>query len=116
MEIKARISDVDRRLLERISNITNEDPGVDDYNWVEVDTLLATLDSLEDSYKELENALEDKCQEFEDFKENHKPCDIGDNWNYYSTTISRLERECKKQYDFIKEKGLVEEYGKYQGQ
>ena len=44
MEIKVQISDVDRRILERVSNITNEDPGVDDYNWVEVDTLLATFD------------------------------------------------------------------------
>lgn len=113
MEVKIQISDVDRRILERVSNITIEDPGVDDYNWVEVDTLLATLDSLEDKYNELK--IEHEKYE-ENVKDNYKPCDVGDNWNYYSTTISRLERECKKQYDFIKEKGLVEEYGKYQGQ
>lgn len=108
MEVKVQISDVDRRILERVSNITNEDPGVDDYNWVEVDTLLATLDSLEDSYNDLDDT-------FEKYKENHKPCDVNDNWNYYSVTISKLEKECKKQYDFIKEKGLVEEYGRYTG-
>lgn len=110
MEVKAQISDVDRRLLERISNITNEDPGVDDYNWVEVDTLLATLDSFEDKYNEIKNDYEEYKEKV---KDNYKPCGVYDNWNYYQVTISKLEKECKKQYDFIKEKGLVEEYEEY---
>lgn len=112
METKIQISDIDRRVLERVSKITGEDPGVDDYNWVEADTLLATLDSFEDKYNEIKNDYEEYKEKV---KDNYKPIGEGDNWNYYSTTISRLERECKKQYDFIKEKGLKEEYGSYKG-
>lgn len=110
MEIKVQISDIDRRILERVTKITNEDPGVDDYNWVEVDTLLAILDSIEDKYNELKI-------EFDEYKEkvkdNYKPISEGSSYRYFANTIKRLDEECKKQYEFIKEKGLEEEYGEY---
>ena len=110
--MKIQLSDIDRRVLERVSKIINEDPGIDDSNWVEVDTLLAILDSLEDSYKELKYEFEDYK---ENIKDNYKPIGEGDNYRYYANTIQKLDEECNRQWNFIKEKGLEEEYGEYNG-
>lgn len=110
--MKIQLSDIDRRVLERVSKIINEDPGMDDENWVEVDTLLAILDSLEDSYKELKYEFEDYK---ENIKDNYKPIGEGDNYRYYANTIQKLDEECNRQWNFIKEKGLEEEYGEYNG-
>lgn len=112
MEVKVQISDVDRRLLERVCKITNEDTGVDDYNWVEVDTLLAILDSLEDSYKDLEIEYEAYKTNVE---ENYKPIGDGDNYRFYSHTIEKLKETCNKQYQFIVKEGLKEKYDEYNG-
>ena len=109
--MKIQLTEIDRRLLERISKIINEDAGIDEDNWVEIDTLLSILDSLEDSYKDLEF-------EYEEYKEkvldNYKPCDIQDNWRFYSQTISKQEKEITNLWGFIKEKGLEEDYGRYE--
>lgn len=110
--MKIQLSDIDRRVLERVSKIINEDPGVDDSNWIEVDTLLAILDSLEDSYKELEYEFDDYK---ENVKENYKPIGEGDDYRFYSHTINKLNEECDRQWQFIKERGLEEEYGEYTG-
>lgn len=101
--MKLQLSEVDRRLIERVCDIICEQTGVDEENWIEVDDILAILDSLEDKYQDLKDSMRD-------IKENYKPCDINDNWNYYATTIQRLEKECKKQYDFIKMEGLKDKY------
>ena len=110
MNTKIQISDVDRRILERVSNITNEDTGVDEDNWVEVDTLLAILDSIEDRYMDLEDRFNDYKEHIE---ENYKPIGEADNYRFYSKTIEKLQHELDKEYQFIKEKGLEEEYGRY---
>lgn len=110
MEVKVQLSDVDRRILERVSDITGEDTGVDDYNWVEVDTLLAILDSLEDCYIDLKERYDDY---HEKVKDNYKPIGEGDNYRYYAHTIENLNEECNKQYQFIVEEGLKEKYEEY---
>ena len=108
--MKIQLTEIDRRLLERISEIINEDAGIDEDNWVEIDTLLAILDTLEDCYKDLK-------YEFDEYKvnvlDNYKPCEVNDNWRFYSQTISKQEKEITNLWGFIKEKGLEEDYGRY---
>ena len=109
MEIKVQLNDVNRRLIERVCDDVEEQTGVDVDNWIDVDDILAILDSLEDKYS-------DTLDEFKEYKEhilqNYKPVGEEDNWRFYSNTISKLEEECSNMWNFIKERGLEEEYGK----
>lgn len=108
--MKIQLSEIDRRLIERVCDDILEETGIDDDNWIEVDDILAILDSLEDKYS-------DAIIEFEDYREHIKevckPCDVNDNWNYYAKTIEKLGEECDRQYQFIIKRGLKEEYDKY---
>lgn len=108
--MKIQLSEIDQRVIERVCNIILEDTGIDNEGWIEVDDLLAILDSLEDSYKD----LEDEYNEYkENIKDNYKPIGEGDNYRYYANTIQKLDEECNRQWNFICEKGLKEEYENY---
>lgn len=108
--MKIQLSEIDRRMIERVCDDIFEETGIDENNWIEVDDLLAILDSLEDKFKDLKDELDEYK---ENVKNNFKPCDVNDNWNYYATTIQKLDEECNKQYQFIIKKGLKEEYEEY---
>lgn len=108
--MKIQLKEIDKRIIERVCKITQERTGIDDDDYIEVDALLAILDSLEDCYKDLEIGFDEYKTNVE---ENFKPCDVNDNWNYYATTIKKLDKECNKQYQFIVKRGLKEEYEKY---
>lgn len=108
--MKVQLSEIDRRLIERVCNIVAEQTGIDDDNWIEIDDLLAILDSLEDHYRDLEDYYKEAAEEM---KESYKPCDVNDNWRFYESTIEALQAEINKQHRFIKEKGLIGEYEKY---
>lgn len=110
--MKKELSEIDTRLIHRVDDIIGEETYIDIDGYVDVDDLLSMLDSLEDKYKDLESEFEEYKL---DIKENYKRCDINDNHEYYESTITKLNNEVNKQYRFIKEKGLEEEYGKYRG-
>ena len=107
--MKIQLSEVDYNLINRVCSLLNQETGIDDFNYIEVDTILAILDDLESKYKELEWDYEEYKEKIED---NYKPCDVNDNWRYYANTIEKLQNEIDKQHNFIKEKGLDEEYGR----
>lgn len=110
--MKIQLSEVDQRVIERVCNIILEETGIDNEGWIEVDDLLAILDSLEDSYKD----LEDEYNEYkENVKDNYKPVGAGDNYRYYANTIQKLDEECNRQYQFIIKEGLKEKYDEYNG-
>ena len=108
METKVQLSDVDRRLIERIDKLTNYHTDIDEDGYIDVSLILACLDDLETEYHRLDS-------EYDGFRESSKPCDINDSWEYYSTLVYRLQGKINKQYEFIKEKGLEEEYDEYNG-
>lgn len=108
--MKIQLTDVDRRIIERVCEKINVSVSIDDDNWIEVDSILALLDDLDDAYNDL-------SYEFDEYKEhikdNYKPIGAGDNYMFYSHTIEKLDEECNKQYQFIIKKGLKEEYEEY---
>ena len=108
--MKIQLSEIDRRLIKRVCNDILEETGIDQDNWIEVKDILAILDSLEDTYKD----LEDKYNELqENIKDNYKPCSVNDNHRFYESTIEKLEKRDFNLWNYIKEKGLIEEYEKY---
>lgn len=108
--MKIQLTEIDRRIIERVCEKINVSVSIDEDNWIEVDSILALLDDLGDAYSDLSYEFEDYKERI---KETCKPCDVNDNWNYYSTTIQKLDEECNKQYQFIIRKGLKEEYEEY---
>lgn len=110
MEIKIQLNEINKRLIERVCNVLEEQTGIDADNWIDVDDILSTLDSLEDKYQDL-------AYDYDEYKEHvlqhYKPIAEGDNYRFYANTINRLDDECNKMWRFIKEKGLEEEYEKY---
>ena len=66
MDIKVRLNDVNISLLERVSNITGTETGIDEDGWIEVDFILSALDELQDKYSELEDHYEDFKQDVKD--------------------------------------------------
>lgn len=108
--MKIQLSDVDRRIIERVCEKINVSVSIDDDNWIEVDSILALLDDLDDAYNDVTYEYDEYK---EHIKETYKPCDVNDNWNYYATTIQKLDEECNRQYQFIIKKGLKEEYEEY---
>lgn len=54
MNVKVRLNDTDINLLERVSDITGTETGIDEDGWIDVDLILNTLDELEDKYDDLE--------------------------------------------------------------
>ena len=108
--MKILLNDIDYRLIERVCEAIGEKINIDMDGYIEVDDILAILDSLEDTYKDLEMEYEEYK---ENVKENYKPCDVNNNHRFYTRTIEALQKELDKEYSFIKEKGLIEEYGKY---
>ena len=110
--MKILLSDIDYRLIERVCKTLNEKTGIDMDGYIEVDTILSILDDLEDSYSDLKGTFEEYK---EMIKENYKRCDVDNNFRFYVGTIERLQNEVDKQFNFIKERGLEEEYGKYNG-
>ena len=110
--MKIQLSEIDQRVIERVCKIILESPGIDEEGWIEVEDLLAILDSLEDSYRD----LEDEYNEYkENIKDNYKPVGEGDNYRFYANTIQKLDEECNKQYQFIIKEGLKEKYDEYNG-
>lgn len=108
--MKIQLSEIDQRVIERVCKIILESPGIDEEGWIEVEDLLAILDSLEDSYRD----LEDEYNEYkENIKDNYKPIGEGDNYRFYANTIQKLDEECNKQYQFIIKEGLKEKYEEY---
>ena len=110
--MKIQLSEIDQRIIERVCKIILEQTGIDEDGWIEVEDILAILDSLEDSYKDLEIEFDSYKTKIE---ENYKPIGEGDNYRYYANTIQKLDEECNRQWNFMKEKGLEEEYGEYNG-
>ena len=108
--MKIQLSEIDRRLIERVCNDILEETGIDQDNWIEVNDILAILDSLEDAYKDLEDKYNDLQ---ENIKDNYKPCSVNDNYRFYESTIEKLEKEDFNLWNFIKEKGLIEDYEKH---
>ena len=112
MEIKVQLNEINKRLIERVCEDIDEQTGIDADYWIDVDDILSIMDSLEDKYKDIE-------EQHEEYKEhvlqNYKPIGEDDNYRFYANTINRLDDECNKMWRFIKEKGLEEEYGEYQG-
>lgn len=108
--MKIQLSEIDRRIIERVCEITEETTDIDADNYIEVDTILAILDSLEDSYKDLEDEYNTYREMISD---NYKPIEVNDSHRYYVNTIENLSLEADKMHKFIKEKGLLEEYGEY---
>lgn len=108
--MKIQLTEIDRRIIERVCEKINVSVSIDEENWIEVDSILALLDDLGDAYSDLSYEFEDYR---EHIKEICKPCDVNDNWNYYAKTIEKLDEECNKQYQFIIKKGLKEEYEEY---
>lgn len=108
--MKIQLSEVDQRIVERVCNIILEDTGIDNEGWIEVEDLLAILDSLEDSYKDLEDEYNDYK---EHIKENYKPLGEGDDYRFYANSLDKLTNENNNLWKFINEKGLVEDYEKY---
>jgi len=108
--MKIQLSEIDQRVIERVCKIILESPGIDEEGWIEVEDLLAILDSLEDSYRD----LEDEYNEYkENIKDNYKPIGEGDNYRFYANTIQKLDEECNKQYQCIIKEGLKEKYEEY---
>ena len=66
MDIKVRLSDVNISLLERVSNITGTETGIDEDGWIDVDFILSALDELQDKYDDLEDHYEDFKQDVKD--------------------------------------------------
>ncbi len=59
--MKYELSEIDKRLIDRVSKITCVDYGIDNDNYIEADKLLTIIDDLETRY----SALEKKHFEFE---------------------------------------------------
>lgn len=107
--MKIQLNEVDRRLIERINEKIQVSTYIDDDDYIEVNDLLALLDDLDDAYNDLSFQYEEYKLNVE---ENYKPIGEGDNYHYYASTIKRLTKECDRQHEFIKEKGLLGEYGR----
>jgi len=110
--MKIQISEIDRRIIEKVCEKINVSVDIDGDNWIEIDSILALLDDLEDAYNDLSYEYE---EHIEKVKDNYKPCDVNDNWNYYATSIKKLDEECNRQYQFIIKEGLKEKYDEYIG-
>ena len=104
-DIKIRLEEYDINLVNRVSDKTRTQINLDQDGWIDVDDILSLLSELESENTDLQIKLDE-------IRENCKPCDINDNWQFYSKTIKDLQIELDKQHKFIKEKGLLEEYGK----
>lgn len=64
--MKYELSEIDRRLIERVSKITCVDYEIDNDNYIKLDTIIALIDDLETKYTELETKFidfETKVQE-----------------------------------------------------
>jgi len=59
--MKYELSETDKRLIDKVSDITLVDYEVDDDNYIKVENLIALIDDLETKYKK----LEDKFVQFE---------------------------------------------------
>lgn len=105
--MKIQLSEVDRRIIERICEKIGVSVDIDGDDWIEVDSILALLDDLDDAYNDISDEYEAYKEKIDD---NYKPSDVNDNWRFYSKTIEELNKECDKQYQFIIEKGLKDEY------
>ena len=66
MDLKIRLNDIDIRLLERVSDITGTETGLDKDGWINIDYILATLDDLQDAYSDLEERFSDYVQDVDD--------------------------------------------------
>ena len=66
METKIRLNDANIRLLERISDITGVETGIDKDGWIDVDYLFSALDDLEDCYEDLDDKFRDYIQDVDD--------------------------------------------------
>lgn len=103
--MKIQLNDIDRRLIERICEKTGYTTGIDEDGWVEVDTLLAHLDELDNEFIRIEERIE-KLEET--IRENHP-----DTYFDYSRKVENILNELDKQWNFIKERGLEKEYENY---
>lgn len=64
--MKYQLSEIDKRVIDRASNITCVDYEIDNDNYIEADNLLTIIDDLEDKYDEIYNKLiefDEKMQE-----------------------------------------------------
>lgn len=59
MDIKVRLNEANIRLLERVSDITNTESGVDQDGWIDVDYILSALDDITDMYEDTEDRFQD---------------------------------------------------------
>ena len=66
MDIKVRLNDVDIRLLERVSDITGTETGIDRDGYIDLDLILSALDDLQDCYSDLEQRFSDYVQDVDD--------------------------------------------------
>lgn len=105
--MKILLDETDLRLMARIKDIVGK-ISIDTDGYIEKDELLGVLWDLTDAF---DNAIY-KIEELETkIQEEYKPRDVNDNWRFYSHQIEALQEEINKRGEFIKEKGLEEEYG-----
>lgn len=109
--MKILLDETDLRLMARIKDIIGK-ISIDTDGYIEKDELLGVLWDLTDAYDDETYKVEELELKIE---ENYKPCDSSDNWRFYSHQIKALQDEINKRGDFIEEKGLAEEYGRYEG-
>lgn len=112
--MKILLSDVDLRLIERLKKVVGN-IKVDPDGYIEIDELLGVLWDLKDEYDNTVSVIEEMTDKLDTLKENSKPCDCNDNWRYYQGTIDKLQDIVRSQNDFIKERGLEDDYKKYRG-
>lgn len=112
--MKILLSEADLRLIERLKKVVGN-IKVDPDGYIELDELLGILWDMEDEYGNVEKVAQDMTEKLDTLKENSKPCDCNDNWRYYQGTIDKLQDIVRSQNEFIKERGLEDDYKKYRG-
>lgn len=103
--MKVELKDIDINLIENVCEKCGTKPEIDDDGYIEVDTILAILDELDEKCIELEERIEGLE---ESIRDGHP-----DTYFDFSKKVQSLIAVLEKQSNFIKEKGLEEEYGKY---
>lgn len=112
--MKILLSDVDLRFIERLKKVVGE-IKVDCDGYIAIDELIGVIWDLKDEYDNTVHTLQEMTEKLDELKENSKPCDCNDNWRYYQSTIDKLQDIVRSQRDFIKERGLTDDYKKYRG-
>lgn len=105
--MKILLDETDLRLMTRIKDIIGK-ISIDTDGYIEKDELLGVLWDLTDAYDDAIYKIEELDTKIQ---EEYKPRDVNDNWRFYSHQIEALQEEINKRGEFIKEKGLEEEYG-----